>query len=68
MNDALKACLAHWRFHSAASYLADEPESVREVVEALAVLVGDCGYELGGAMSTVVQAALGSLVQAGEGA
>lgn len=63
MNDALRAHLAHWHFHSAASCLTGEPEAVRTLVDALAVLVGDCGYEIGGALSTVIEAALGALTQ-----
>jgi hypothetical protein len=67
MNDALRAWLARGQFHSAASCLDGEPEPVREVVEALAVLVGDTGWTLEGALGTVVRAALDSILPTAAG-
>jgi hypothetical protein len=59
--------LANWKFAQAAALLDGDCEpGERELVEALAALLGDCGWLPGGSLAVVVSEALAPLIGDGE--
>ena len=62
MHAKLRSRLENWKFAQAVPYLSGEPPEVREVVVALAALLGDCGWGIGGALGCIVEAVVGMLL------
>lgn len=61
-NAQLYGRLTNWKFAQARQYLDKESEETRSLVLALAEAFGDPGWGMGGAMATIVSAAVESLI------
>jgi len=62
MTPALRSRLENWKFTQAQALATAEPAPVQRLIAALAALVGDSGWALGGALAVVIEAAVDGLL------
>jgi len=60
-NERLRSCLLNWKFGQASQYLRRESEEVKNIVQTLKTLFGNCGW-FDGDMGTIVAAVVVLLI------